>query len=261
MNIKKLIVITATLLCFSNALAKTKSTLSVGWELWYPYQYHNNQHELVGLDIEIFNKIVKKAGYNINYTELPWKRHLQYIKMGKMDIAMGASLSKDRTEYAYFSKPYRTEQVKLYVRTGTRKDISLHSLADLSHSHYMIGVEGGYYYGELYKKLILQPEFRSHISEVIDLEENVKLTLKGHLDGFLVDPVTMRAFVEKYKLFNEFEEHSVEIYQDEIYLMLSKTTMTERDLTRFNDAIVSLQESGELSEIYQQWTSLQASKR
>ncbi|OKY25801.1 ABC transporter substrate-binding protein [Thalassotalea sp. PP2-459] len=261
MNIKIFIAITATLLCLSNASANTKSILAVGWELWYPYQYHNNQHELVGLDIEIFNKIVKKAGYNIAYTELPWKRHLQYIKMGKMDIAMGASLSKDRTEYAYFTKPYRKEQVKLYVRKGTRQNIILNSLADLSKSNYMIGVEGGYYYGKLYKKLILQAEFRAHISEVIDLEENVKQTLKGHLDGFLVDPVTMRAFVEKYKLFNEFEEHPVEIYQDEIYLMLSKSTMNEDDLARFNDAIESLQQSGELFEINQQWTSLQASKR
>jgi len=80
--------------------------LHVGWELWYPYQYRNSQQELLGLDIEIFNRILAKAGYTTEYTELSWKRHLHYIKTGEMDIAMGASLSQERRRYAIFSKPY-----------------------------------------------------------------------------------------------------------------------------------------------------------
>jgi polar amino acid transport system substrate-binding protein len=32
--------------------------LSVGWELWYPYQYHNKNQQLVGLDIDSFNAIM-----------------------------------------------------------------------------------------------------------------------------------------------------------------------------------------------------------
>ncbi|WP_286232459.1 substrate-binding periplasmic protein [Thalassotalea sediminis] len=261
MKCKMLITFISTLLICLTACANQRNNLSVGWELWYPYQYHNNQHLLVGLDVDIFNRIIEKADYKVDYTELPWKRHLQYIKLGKMDVAMGASISSERQNYAYFTQPYRTEQVKLYVRKGMKDKIILPNLRDLIASDYLIGVESGYYYGETYKTLMKQPAFQAHISEVIDLEQNVKLTLKGHLDGFFVDPVTMRAFIDKYKLFNEFEAHSVEIYQDDIYIMLSKKTMNEKDLERFNSAIEHLKQTGELDQISQQWTSVQMLKR
>ena len=34
--------------------------------------------------------------------------------------------------------------------------------------------------------------------------------MKGHLDGFLVDPNTMQSFVKKYHMEGEFEQHSLE---------------------------------------------------
>jgi len=117
----------------------------------------------------------------------------------------------------------------------------------------MIGVEGGYFYGDDFKSLILESQFREHINEVIDLEENINLTLKGHLDGFLVDPVTMKAFVTKYKLEGEFEPHSLEIYQDDIYFMLSKKSLDQNTVNQFNTAIKTLKQNGTLNKITERW--------
>jgi len=262
-------VITGLLLIFSTALfAYSQSeveiesqtpptTLSVGWELWYPYQYHNNKQELVGLDFEILNAIVKQANLSLNYTELPWKRHLHFIKTGEMDVAMGASFNQERADYAYFTKPYRFELVKLYVKKGQAKNIKLTSLKDLIKSPFLIGVEGGYYYGKTFHKLIQKAEFKSHINEVLDIEQNVKLLLKGYVDGFLVDPVTMKAFAEKYKINGEFEQHPMTIYQDSIHIMLSKKSMSEVDLLKFNHAITTLKENGTLDKLNARWTQLQ----
>ena len=244
--------------CYSQANNSTKNqVLSVGWELWYPYQYHNNQQQLVGLDFDIFNAIIKEAGFAVNYTELPWKRHLQYIKSGEMDVAMGASFTQERADYSYYTIPYRLELVKLYVKKGQAKNINLPTLSDLSSSHYMLGVEGGYFYGNEYQELIKTTEFRSHITEVIDLEQNVQLLLKGHLDGFLVDPITMKAFIEKYKLHNEFEAHSVNIYQDNIHIILSKKSLNLDVLAQFNKAIETLLANGTIAEINARWSTLQ----
>jgi len=256
MTYVKISVIAVVLLLLQSSKAYGKSTLSVGWELWYPYQYHNSNQKLVGLDFDIFNAIVKQADFSVEYTELPWKRHLHYIKTGQMDVAMGASYNNEREEYAYFTKPYRLELVKLYVKKGQAKHIKLPSLSALSKSDYMIGVEGGYYYGKNYQELIKSTEFQSHINEVIDIEENVNLLMKGHIDGFLVDPVTMKAFVEKYKLHNEFEPHSVKIYQDNIHIMLSKKALNESALQRFNQAIDTLKKNGELDKISARWLTL-----
>ena len=236
----------------SNLLAK--DTVLAGWELWYPYQYHDQNNQLVGLDVESFDAILKQAKIDYSITELPWKRHLQMLKIGQMDIAMGASKTPEREKYASFSLPYRTEKVNLVVMRGTSNKIKLNSLDDLISSPYLIGVEGGYYYGENYQRLMTNQEFNSHISEVIDIEENVTMLLAGHLDGFLVDPITLKAFIEKYQLVGKFEIHPLEIYQDNIYIMVGKKAAQKGLLDKINRAIKYLKNKGKLAEIHQRWT-------
>ncbi len=255
MNINQLrLSIQAISFSFLLALPAYSQNFSVGWELWYPYQFHNKENELTGVDIEIFNLISKKANMSISYVELPWQRHLMYIKSGMVDIAFGASLTKDREKTAYFSLPYRKELVRLFVKKGTAQSINLAKLSDLIGSEYLIGVENGYYYGKEYEKLAAMPEFMSRISAVLDIEQNVRMLMKGHIDGFLADPITMQSFVKKYKFQNEFETHSLPIYQSDIYIMLSKKTCSLDDLSKVNAAIVALQKDGSLAKIIKNWS-------
>jgi polar amino acid transport system substrate-binding protein len=227
--------------------------LSVGWELWYPYQYHNKDRQLVGLDIDSFNAIMSEAKLSFTTAEIPWKTHLHFLKTGKMDLAMGASWSKDREKFAYFSHPYRKETVKLFVKKGNAQNIQLRTLSDLVGSQYILGVESGYYYGEDYEKLINTPDFNANISEVIDLEQNVTLLMKGYLDGFLVDPNTMKSFIQKYHMENEFEPHPMEIYSADIFILLSKQSSDVETLNKINKAIETLTDNGELKRISRSW--------
>ncbi|MFT4810657.1 MAG: polar amino acid transport system substrate-binding protein [Paraglaciecola sp.] len=227
--------------------------LSVGWELWSPYQYHNKNRQLVGLDIDSFNAIMAEAKLSFTTAEIPWKTHIHYIHTGKMDIAMGASWSEEREAFAYFSLPYRKETVKLFVKKGHAKNIQLETLSDLVSSRYMVGVESGYYYGLEYQELIKTAGFQANISEVIDLEQNVTLLMKGHLDGFLVDPNTMYSFIKKYQMENEFEQHPMEIYSADISIMLSKQSSDIETLNKINKAIKTLTDNGELKRISRRW--------
>jgi polar amino acid transport system substrate-binding protein len=230
--------------------------LHVGWELWYPYQYRDKNQQLVGLDFDIFHRIVEQANVSVNYTELPWKRHLLFIKNGKMDIAMGSSKTKEREQYAYFTEPYRKETIKLFVRQKFLGVIQIANLRDLLNSNYLIGVEGGYYYGEQYQQLIQQVEFQSHINEVIDIEQNILMLMKDRIDGVLVDPVTMKSFVEKYRLENEFIALPFTIYESSIHLMLSKKSSSPELVNKFNQAIAQLSQDGTLDTIINKWTQL-----
>lgn len=250
----KKIILTVLLTFIFTSQVTAKQNLAVGWELWYPYQYHNKNRELVGLDFDIFNAVVNHAGLSVTYTELPWKRHVHYIKTGQMDVAMGSSFTSKREEFAFFSLPYRKEQVNLFVRNQDLKEIKLSSLSEIIGSRFMIGIESGYYYGEEFQSLIQNPKFQDHISEVIDLEENIKLLINGHLDGILVDPVTMAAFVKKYRLEGQFSKHSLPIYQADIHLMFSKKTFTPQLVERINKSIIALKTEGEIEKIINNWT-------
>ena len=240
----------------SSSVTSYAKDLHVGWELWYPYQYRNSQQELLGLDFEIFNAILTKAGYTPEYTELPWKRHLHYIKTGEMDAAMGASVSEERKRYAIFTQPYRKETIKLFVRKGKANNINLNTLKDLADSNYMIGIESGYYYGDEYKALMTTTEFQEHIIEVVDIEENVTLLLKGHIDGFLVDPATIKSFANKYQMNGEFEQHTLNIYQSDIHIMFSKATVSDDMVKAVDNAIGAMRKSGELDKIINKWSLL-----
>jgi polar amino acid transport system substrate-binding protein len=242
--------------CLVLNFASYAKSLQVGWELWFPYQYRNTQQELVGLDFEIFNAILAKTGYETAYTELPWKRHLHYIKTGEMDVAMGASFSQERQRYAIYSQAYRKEIVKLFVRKGQTDTIKLTSLENLANSDYLFGIESGYYYGDKYKELMETPLFREHIIEVVDIEENVTLLLEGHIDGFLVDPATIKAFAQKYKMQGEFEQHPLNIYQADVHLIFSKVSVKPETAKAFDNAISELKKSGELNKIINRWSEL-----
>lgn len=252
----KKIILTVLLTFIFTSQVAAKQNLAVGWELWYPYQYHNKNRELVGLDFDIFNAIVSHAGLNVTYTELPWKRHVHYIKTGQMDVAMGSSFTNEREQFAYFSLPYRKEQVNLFVRNKDINAIKLSNLSELTGSRFMIGIESGYYYGKEFQSLIQDPEFQAHISEVIDLEENIKLLINGHLDGILVDPVTMSSFVKKYRLEGQFSKHSLPIYQADIHIMLSKKSTDIKLLNRINKSISELKQNGELDKLIDKWTRI-----
>ena len=243
-------------ICLCFCLPVQSKEYSVGWELWYPYQFHNDSNELTGVDIQAFNLIAKTAGLTVSYVELPWQRHLMYIKSGMVDIAFGASYTKEREEAAYYSVPYRKELVNLFVRKGSLQSIKLNNLKDLIDSKYMIGVENGYFYGKEYEELKTEPGFLAHINSVLDIEQNVKMLMKGHIDGFLADPRSMKSFVKKYQFEDEFEIHPMPIYQGDIYIMLSKKSCNASDLNKINQAITKLQKNSELPTIIQQWTEL-----
>ena len=225
--------------------------LSIGWDLWFPYQYHNEQRELVGLDVETLKAIMQKAELEFSFAEIPWKTNLHFLQTGKMDIAMGAYWSKERAKYAHFSAPYRHETVRLFFKTGTTKKIPLDSLAYLADSSYLIGVNSGAYYGSEYEELIKHTNFQRIFREGIELQQNVSLFLDDKLDGILVDPVAMQAFIEKYDMHNVFEQHPLKVYSANVHMMLSKKSLDKSILNKINQAILTLKKEGIIQKINQ----------
>jgi polar amino acid transport system substrate-binding protein len=245
---KKYIFIAFLFLSFQITAAQLKP-INVGWEVWYPYQYQGKSKQLMGVDIAIMNAIAKQMSVELVYEELPWKRHLKYIKTGQFDVAMGSSKTEERQAYSYFTQPYRIEEIKLFVLKEKAQTMQLKNLADVINSQYILGVERGYFYGDDYASLSSRAAFKNHFNEVTDLSQNVKMLLKGNIDGLLADPVAMKTYSEFFNLQGKFTQLSLHIYQTEIHLMLSKASMTQADLTRFDEAITVLKNSGEIEKI------------
>ncbi len=241
--------ITAFFLFFSisaacGLTAQTGKTLSLGWDSWVPYQYKDDNGIVTGFDIDLVKKVMNNCGYDLKMEQMPWKRLLLHVRRGITDMTCGASKTKEREEFAYFSDPYRQESVVLYVRKGESSKYPLASLSDIMGASFRLGVAAEFYYGEQYEKLKNNPDFKSHIQEVPEDMPNVKKIMKNRIDGFLIDPFVGAALIRDLGFQNKLEIHPMTVYSDNVHVIFSKKSVSPKTVADFNDSLKILKENG-----------------
>lgn len=240
------------LLDFSNLYCK--KILKIGWESWKPYQYEDEKGNLTGLDIELLKLIVSKTDYELDFRKIPWIRQLKDLEKGKLDLASGASKTKEREKFAYFTDSYRTESVKLYVLKDESDKYDFKELKDIFYTNFVLGVSKGYYYGETVNRYLKNNSgIKKRIQEVANDTYNYRKLLKGRIDGFFADPVSFSAIIRKNNLQNKIKEHSLDVYSSEIFIMLSHNTMSKKIADELNHALKTVKLNGEYQKILKRY--------
>ena len=87
---------------------KQRGTLIIGTEgNWSPWTYHDEEDQLVGLDIEIGKLIAKGLGVEPVFQEAPWDALLAGVNAGRFDIICnGVGYNEERAKSYSFSDPY-----------------------------------------------------------------------------------------------------------------------------------------------------------
>jgi len=156
-----------------------------GWgENWPPF-ITGSYDKPSGLDMEILDAVVKTAGCSWKNTksEIPWVRHMTWIKSGKLDLATAVTWTQERSEFAYFSKPYRNEYVAIFIRQTDAEKYAELSLQELSLSSFKVGSERGNTYGEAMDSVL--KKMGEQVEYVTSDEQNI-LKLQGkRIDGYL----------------------------------------------------------------------------
>ncbi len=232
----------------SDIFCQNSQELIVGWDTWEPYQYKNNEDIITGLDYELVSSIIKNMGYTPIFKEIPWKRILIEIEHGLLDITTGASKTAERENFAYFSQPYRSESVVLYIRKEDRDKYNFTNLTDIIGTTFKLGVTRGYYYGEEYQELINNPIFKKQVFDTTLDESNFKKLYSRRIDGFLVDPVVGTAGLRKEGLLDQVEI-LFSIYSNDIFVMFSKESISSELVELFNSSLYELKNNGIYDEI------------
>lgn len=246
-------VVLAMLVAASSAGAEQggdNCNLSVGWEPWKPYQYRSEEDELTGLDVELVRAVTEQMGCAIHYQKMPWQRTLFEIEQGGLvNMAAGADKLPERVDYAYFSEPYRSETVYLFIRTRDKGKHNLERLADIPRRGFRLGVTAGYHYGERFEALMEKPEFAAHVETVRADRQNHEKLLLGRIDGFLADPVATAALLRGTGHAGRITAHPMTIKEERIHVMFSRAAHSPQIVTRFNQALEKLQEKGRVQAI------------
>ncbi|TLX60764.1 amino acid ABC transporter substrate-binding protein [Stutzerimonas nosocomialis] len=135
-----------------------------------------------GLAVELVTTALRRAGYEVEYVEVPWSRVMHGLVRGDYDLT-SAWYSPKRLGFAAFSRPYLNNRLRWVVRRGSAIDYDgLHSLHP-----YRIGLSRGYAYSpELEQDAALERV------EVADFVSAARMLSAGRIDLTLEDEQVVR---------------------------------------------------------------------
>ncbi len=238
------------LLAHMTAAADCENELVNGWGgEWTPF-IMGSPEDPSGLDIEILDAVVKKAGCRWRNTAsvIPWSRHLRSVESGTVDIAPAASRTEERATYAYFTLPYRTEYVAVYVLEEHYDKFAALRLDQLSTLDFRLGTVRGDVYGEQMGEFVKQLE---HNLQIVDSNtQNLEKLQLNRIDGYIGHPPHDTIVLKRKTLpANVVMLPNSIAPTGSVHFMLSKKGVSKATFAALNKALAALEQDGTIDAI------------
>lgn len=155
---------------------------------WSPWTYHDENDELVGLDVEIGKLIAAGLGVEAVFMETDWDAILAGVDSGRFDIACnGVGYTEARAEKYAFSTPYVYTHKVLLVR-GDNEDIK--TLDDLNGRTTANSPSSTY--------ADLAEAHGATVTYVSTLAETVTLLTQGRVDATINAQVSIEDYMKQH---------------------------------------------------------------
>ncbi|WP_259780767.1 substrate-binding periplasmic protein [Aestuariispira ectoiniformans] len=204
---------------------------------YVPYQYKDKDGSLVGLDVDIVQAVMVTMGCGLELREIPPKRAQRLLATGGLDLMAAASLTPQRQDFAYFSRPYRDERVVMFVSQGRYSTLKDLTLADAVDQGYRIAAGVGGWYGPEYGNL----KDRALKAGVLKLNSSTAQRIRMLL-AHRVDIVVADLYVGYHHAILEGKAADITelphvLNSDPVHFMLSRKTNTADQVEAFNKAL------------------------
>lgn len=106
---------------------------------WPPYSFVDpkNPQGVTGVSVEVITEILKRAGYETQFTLLPWKRCLLEVETGTTNMLLHASYNEERALKFLISKPYYSIHSALfYLKSKYPVPPKIKTVADMKQYRY-----------------------------------------------------------------------------------------------------------------------------
>lgn len=229
--------------------------LTLGFDVWVPYQYLDVGNRVAGLDVEMVELVVKNMGCSLTYQRGTWVSLLNKIKQGEVDMMVGASKTPAREEFARFSDAYRMEEFSLYIRKDDEKNRAYQTVAEFVANGGKIGVVGDYYYGP--QVTILQDGSATADAFVPSImgEFNVVRLLDEDIDGFLEDSFVAASMFRRKALTELIVPQGIVVNTGEVYVMFSKENVSQEIIDKFNVELHKIQSDGSYEKLAEKYSN------
>ncbi len=254
MNKKCFLIILITFLSISLFCEKIKVRVTN-----YPPQYFRDANgKWTGIDIELAEAIILKAGYTPEFVELPWSRALKDIEEGNIDMMMNLSKTDERSNFLNWIGPERHSKMIIVVNK-VNTNMKINKIDDLvilaKKMNINFGIQSDAFYSEDFNEILKDPIFKPYFETVPKSETNYRKLKSKRLLGFFEEALTATDQIKNNPDYNEFCIHSFQISSDPVYFGISKKLST-LNYEKLKKAFDQLEKSGELKKIRDKYYKL-----
>ncbi len=242
------------------ALASDK-TYIVGSDASYPpYEFVDENGQVVGFDIDVLSAVGKAAGIKLKFLNTPWKSWVNTLNDGSRDIwASGIAVQEARKELITYTDSYATNQMVVFVRADNPNVRNVHTLAgmqgktiagqkgsiNLGHAQAVLGGENGCNSTDEKQHIIAtDTQFLAYIQ-----------LLLGKVDGAIgnktVGQYLMKPFLDK----NHIAIRSFNAYDSEKSVQLAFVVKKGNVAlaAKLNQGLKTIRKNGEYDKIMNKW--------
>lgn len=251
------IALTSLLLVAAPSTASCSKPLLIGYTDWHRGANDLETEKKFSIDLELSERILKRTDCQFQFKALPMPRLLKAIEHGEIDGTMGASLTPERQAYAWFSVPYRNEEIVMFMRKEDVANFWPVSHVELATSGLRIGMGMGAWYGPEYTALRkADPAFDASILRSDKLDIVFGWLLQKRVDIVVNELYTGLYQLNRKNALADVDVHSFLINSDPVHIMLSQKTITLDDVIVINKAIKNFRASNEYARILSQYRIL-----
>ncbi len=246
-DFKNCVVLFMITFLFTNTSFAQEEIVFSGWEKDIPFNWvADDSEKMVGAIVDVLRDFFKEHNIKMKTRVVPWKRALQDLEKGKIDVIGAIYLTDEREKFAAFSIPHSTlDGVVIVLRA---KPIVFNRWEDL------IEKKGGTVRGLSFGK-----EFDAFLKKnlkvegVGTLDQNLEKLKRGRISYILEYEFSARMELLKREDSSQFMVLPKRLSEDKCYLAFSKKSPYKKYLPSINEKLQQMLDDGSLQELFDKY--------
>ncbi|MFC1858389.1 transporter substrate-binding domain-containing protein [Thermodesulfobacteriota bacterium] len=155
-----------------------------------PFEWVDEKGDLVGFDMDVMRIIAMIEGYEAEIKDMSFDSLIPALQSGKIDIAAGLQINKERAKVIDSSNPY----IEILMGVAVRKDSDLNIISAFDKGR-KVGAQRGTAQAKWVQKKCIEKgvDVKLEVYETNDLA--VMDLVNGRLDGYIANTIPLKEFV------------------------------------------------------------------
>lgn len=205
-----------------------------------PFNFINENGDLVGFDIDIANAIAQKMGVKAKPITTAWDGIISGLTGNRFDMIIGSmAVTPERQKKISFTDPYYIDGAQFFAKTGSK----LKDIAELKDGR--VGVVTGTTFHTYLSKM-------KNVKEILQFEsdvDNIKSVEIGRAEGLVTGKLVGLYSANRYDV-------AIEPIGDPLYIETIAIAIRQEDkdlLIAVNKALKEIKEDGTYEKISKKW--------